>query len=130
MHSTTDIVTNHEKLPETVQFYNISKCGVYILDQTARRYSTRAAARRWPVHVFFNILDLAAINAWIIYRDVTGEKTSRHAFLRQFDEELREVYKEKRESMVPKHNEEQSQDKKSKQKASVSSRYVQTQQNN
>ena len=43
---------------------------------------------------------------------VTGEQISRHAFHRQLVEELREVYKEKRESMVPKHNEEeQSQDK-------------------
>jgi len=40
---------------------------------------------------------------------------SRHAFLRQLALELREVYKEKRESMVPKHNEEeQSQDKSKK----------------
>ena len=37
---------------------------------------------------------------------------SRQAFLRQLAEELREVYKEKGESMVPKYNEEeQSQDK-------------------
>jgi len=43
---------------------------------------------------------------------VTREEMSRHAFLRQLAEELREVHKEKRESMVPKHNEEeQSQDK-------------------
>jgi hypothetical protein len=57
-------------------------------------------------------LDLAAINAWIIYRGVTGEGMSRHTFLRQLAEELREVNKEKRESIVPKHNEEeQSQDK-------------------
>jgi len=57
-------------------------------------------------------LDLAAINAWVIYRGVTGEEMSRHAFLSQLAEELWEVYKEKRESMVPKHNkEEQSQDK-------------------
>ena len=34
-------------------------------------------------------------------------KTSSHAFLRQLAEELREVYKQKRESMVPKHNEEE-----------------------
>jgi hypothetical protein len=58
------------------------------------------------------MLNLAAINAWIIYRGVTGEKTSRHAFLRQLAEKLREVYKQKRESVVSKHNqEEQSQDK-------------------
>jgi len=111
LHSTTDIETNHKNLSETVQFYNITKCGVDILDQMARRYSTRAAARWWPVHVIYNILDLAAINAWI-YRGVTGEEMSRHAFLSQLVEELREVYKEKHESMVPKHNEEQqSQDK-------------------
>ena len=72
--SATDIGTNRKKIPETVQFYTKTKCGVDILDQTARRYSTRAAARRWPVHVFYNILDLAAINAWIIYRGVTGKK--------------------------------------------------------
>jgi len=126
LHSTIDIGTNRKKLPETVQFYNKTKCAVDILDQMARRYSTRAAARRWPVHVFYSILHIAAINAWIIYRGVTGEKTSRHTFLRQLAEELREVYKEKHESMVPNHNEEeQSQEKEiSKQKASVSSRYV------
>jgi hypothetical protein len=105
-NSTIDIETNHKKLPETVQFYNKTKREVDIVDQMACRYSTRAAARWWPVHVFCNILDLAAINAWIIYRYVTGEKTSRHAFLRQPAEELRKVYKEKRKSMVPKHNEE------------------------
>jgi len=80
LHSTIDIETNRKKLPETVQFYNKTKCAVDILDQIAHRYSTRAAARRWPVHVFYNILDLAAINAWIIYRGVTGEEMSRHAF--------------------------------------------------
>jgi hypothetical protein len=112
LHSTIDIEANRKKLPETVQFYNKTKGGVDILDQMARRYSIRAAARRWFVHVFYNILDLASINAWIIYRDVTGEELIRHAFLHQLTEELRKVYKEKRESMVPKHNEEeQSQDK-------------------
>jgi hypothetical protein len=112
LHSTIDIETNHKKLPETVQFYNKTKCGVDILDQMARRYSTRGAACRWPVHVSYKILDLAAINAWIIYRGVTGEEMSRHACLHQLAEELREVHIEKRESVVPKHNEEeQSQDK-------------------
>ena len=72
LHSTIDIETNRKKLPKTVQFYNQTKRGVDFLDQMARRYSTRAAARRWPVHVFYNILDLATINAWIIYRGVTG----------------------------------------------------------
>jgi hypothetical protein len=95
LHSAMDTGTNRKKLPETVQFYNKTKYGVDIHDQMARRYSTGAAACRWPDHVFYNILDLAAINTWIIYRGVTGDKTSRHAFLRQLAEELREVYKER-----------------------------------
>jgi endonuclease IV len=70
------------------------------------------------------MLDLAAINAWIIYRGVTGKKTSRHAFLSQLAKELRDVHKQKRESMVPKHNQEVAGQTKSKQKASVLSRYV------
>jgi len=73
----------------------------------ARRYSTKTASLRWSVDVFYRILHLAEIDAWIIYRGVTREEKSRHAFLRRFFEELREVYKEKRESMVPKHNEEE-----------------------
>jgi hypothetical protein len=81
LHSTTDIGTNRKKLPETVQFYNKTKCGVDILDQMARRYSTRAAAPPWPVNVFYNILDLAAINAWIIYRGVTGGEKNEQACL-------------------------------------------------
>jgi hypothetical protein len=52
-------------------------------------------------------LDLAVINAWIIYRGVTRVKTSRHAFLCQLAEELREVHKQKHEPMAPKHNEEE-----------------------
>jgi len=92
LHSTIDIETNRKTLPETVQFYKKkTNCGVDILDQMIRRYSTREAARRWPVHVFYIILDLAAINAWIIYSGVTVEEMSRHAFLRQLPEKLREV---------------------------------------
>jgi hypothetical protein len=61
-------------------------------------------------------LSMFSIIYWILRRSLhvsfTGEKTSRHAFLRQLAEELREVYKKKRKSMVPKHNEEeQSQNK-------------------
>jgi hypothetical protein len=78
----------------------------------ACRYSTRAAVRQWPVHVFYNILDIATTNVLITYRGVTGKNTSRRAFLRQLTEELRGVYKEERESMVPKNNEqEESQEK-------------------
>ena len=54
----------------------------------ACNYSTRYPSRHWPVHVFQNILDLASINAWILYSEVTGEKLSRHDFNLGLAEEL------------------------------------------
>ena len=49
--------------PETVLFYNQTKVGVNVLDQMSRLYSVKAASRRWPVHIFYNIIDMALINS-------------------------------------------------------------------
>ena len=40
------------------------------------------------MHVFHNILDLAAINTWILYKEMTGEKISRKDFLFELVNEL------------------------------------------
>ncbi|GFV84494.1 hypothetical protein TNCV_2481081, partial [Trichonephila clavipes] len=42
-----------------------------IANQMARKYSVKAGSRRWPVYVFYNILDLAENNSWILYQEVT-----------------------------------------------------------
>ena len=42
--------------PETIEFYNKTKCGVDVVDQTARRYLVKAGTRQWSVAVFYNIL--------------------------------------------------------------------------
>jgi len=42
MHSSLSISDEGKKLPETVQFYNKTKSGVDIVDQMARKYSTRS----------------------------------------------------------------------------------------
>lgn len=60
----------------------------------ARKYSVKSKSYRWPVQVFFNILDLAGINSWILYKEVTGQKISRQEFLLQLAEELAEDYHE------------------------------------
>ena len=49
---------NPKKKPETVVFYNKIKSGVDITDQMARKYSVKAGSRRWPIHVFYNVIDL------------------------------------------------------------------------
>ena len=68
MHATVDTGDVRKSQPEAVKFYNSTKFGVDVLDQMARKYTVNAASRRWPVQFFYNILDLAAINAHILYR--------------------------------------------------------------
>lgn len=77
-----------------MSFYNSTKYGVDVVDQMCRKYSVKSASRRWPVHSFFNILDLAGIKAWILYKELTKEKISRRDFLFKLGEELAKEYVE------------------------------------
>lgn len=81
--------TNEKKKPHVIMFYNRNKVGVDAIDQMARLYSTHSATRRWPLAVWTNILDLAAINAWTVYKKVTGRTISRKRFILQLCEDLR-----------------------------------------
>lgn len=38
-------------------------------DQMARRYSMKSKGRRWPMHVYYNILDIARVNARLLYKE-------------------------------------------------------------
>lgn len=92
-HKYVKIEETGKFIPETIAFYNHTKFGVDMTDQMARKYSTKSKSNRWPVQVFFNILDLAAINAWVLYKQTTGEKISRQEFLFQLAEELATEYR-------------------------------------
>ena len=60
-----------------ILFYNANKVGVDCFDRMARLYTTRSASRRWPVAVWGNILDIAAINSYVLYKKVTNERITR-----------------------------------------------------
>ncbi|KAJ4929972.1 hypothetical protein JOQ06_018988 [Pogonophryne albipinna] len=88
-HQHVAISTEKKKKPETVEYYNHSKVGVDVLDQMARQYSVKGGMRRWPVAVFYNVLDLAAINAWVLYRScMSQENIPRRDFMLQLAHEL------------------------------------------
>jgi hypothetical protein len=77
--------------PDSVLYYNTNKCGVDLLDSMCRAMTTKAGCRRWPLAVFYNILDLAAVNAWIIYRKATGKQMSRREYLLALSQELTKI---------------------------------------
>ena len=97
MHQSVKIEKNDACIPETIRLYNSTKFGVDVTDQMARKYSVKSKSRRWPLQVFFNILDLAGINAWILYKETTGSLISRQNFLFQLGEELISEYQKEQQ---------------------------------
>lgn len=53
--------------PEIIHYYNETKGGVDTLDQIIRYHSCKRATRRWPMAVFYNMVDSAAYNAYLLY---------------------------------------------------------------
>ena len=88
LHNSCDVLENAKRVPETIDFYNQTKYGVDIFDSMTRKYTTKAGARRWPVHVFYNLLDISALNAYILHNARFGHKLQRRNFLLLLGEQL------------------------------------------
>ncbi|KAJ8271033.1 hypothetical protein GJAV_G00122010 [Gymnothorax javanicus] len=86
-HSLTNMPLSKDT--SLVTYCNQTKGGVNGLDRMARQYSVKGGTRRWPVAAFYNVLDLAAINAWVLYRQCMNENISRREFMLQLAQELR-----------------------------------------
>ncbi|XP_066517805.1 uncharacterized protein [Hoplias malabaricus] len=95
MHQQVQIVNGHKRKPNTVTDYNHMKSGVD-MDQMVRAYSVRAGTCRWPVAVFYNMLDLAVMNSHILYKTCTGSTESRRDFVHGLADELRQFFLEKK----------------------------------
>ena len=92
MHNAPSTDNTEQKKPLVIHFYNKNKVGVDVFDQMARQYTTHSASRRWPLAVWTNVLDIAALNAWIIFRKTTGNKVSRRDFILDLIEGLKQNY--------------------------------------
>ena len=100
MHNTPCTDDTEKKKPFVINFYNQNKVGVDVFDQMARQYTTHAASRRWPLAVWTNLLNIAALNSWIIFRKTTGSAISRHDYILKLVEGLRENYIAQKEPAI------------------------------
>ncbi|GBP82577.1 hypothetical protein EVAR_87824_1 [Eumeta japonica] len=57
---------DHQK-PEIITYYNRTKNGVDLVDKMCSLYDVSRNSRRWPVTVFYALLNLRALNALCIY---------------------------------------------------------------
>ncbi|XP_045456529.1 piggyBac transposable element-derived protein 4-like [Melitaea cinxia] len=60
------------KKPEIIMDYNRTKGGVDEIDKKCSNYSSSRRTRRWPLAIFFRILDLSGVNAYALYKTCTA----------------------------------------------------------
>ena len=80
--------------PEIFKFYNKAEASVDVLDQKVRHYSICRNTYCWPLVVFYNILDISAYNAYVLYQmqppgaGKDGSSRARFKFLCALGQEL------------------------------------------
>lgn len=81
-----------KKKPIINLHYNTTKGAVDTGDKMTREYSCVRATKRWPLRIFFEIIDMAALNAFIIFSqkfpDWCRDKGRRRKFLQTLCQEL------------------------------------------
>lgn len=66
MHDSGEVCQETKK-PEMILDYIAIKGAVDTVDQMCGSYSVKRITRRWPLVIFFSIIDMAGINAFILY---------------------------------------------------------------
>lgn len=74
--------------PELVTFYNVTKGGVDVVDLLKSYYNVSRISCRWPLTVFFSLMNIGAINSQIIYYANTGQKMARKDYIKTLSFEL------------------------------------------
>lgn len=83
--------------PEIIMFYKSTKKATQTFDQLCQEYTTCRMTRRWPVRVFYGMLDQAGINATVLYSCNPGNTlSSRRECLRKLAIDLTKPLLEQR----------------------------------
>ncbi len=67
LHEFPEVFDDEKRMPVMIHDYNQTKIGVDVIDQCINNYTVRRISRRWPMLVFFNTIDIAAINTMTIW---------------------------------------------------------------
>lgn len=94
MHYDTHCDSQNKNKSEVNLHYNRTKGAVDTLDQLAHSFTCRRKSNRWPFTFFSNLIDVCAIAAYIIWKNLhpswkaTQAKKARKLFLREVAEGL------------------------------------------
>ncbi|KAJ8402986.1 hypothetical protein AAFF_G00359020 [Aldrovandia affinis] len=94
MHHDKMVDENSEKKnPEAIKFYNKTKGSVDTMDQMIRAYTCKRQTQRWPMVLWYDLLDIATLNAYTLFTARhpdfhTGVASARRLFLKELSKEL------------------------------------------
>ena len=97
MHDTPDVTDGEKKKPDVVLFYNKTKGGVDTMDKLALTYTTKRGTKRWPMVLFYNMLDMSGVAAGVVFKtkkpaDVLSGADKRADFLRDIAKSLMKAH--------------------------------------
>lgn len=67
-HDNIDPDSGEKCKPVIVTTYNETKVGVDVVDQLCASYDCSRNSRRWPMVIFYTMLNVAGINSQVIYK--------------------------------------------------------------
>jgi hypothetical protein len=93
MHHTKTTSAEDDGKPEIIIHYNETKSGVDNLDHLVGIYPCKRGTRRWPLCLFMNMLDVAAVAAYVVWMAQMQEwnhnySNKRHQFLTELSNKL------------------------------------------
>jgi hypothetical protein len=82
-HQYPEVFDDEKNLPVMINDYNRTKIGVDLVGQCINNYTVRRITRRWPMMVFFNIIDIAGVNAMAIWLCQNPDWSNKHTHVRR-----------------------------------------------
>lgn len=83
-----DPESGDQKKPEIITFYNSTKGGVDTADHMCATYSVSRNVKRWPMVIFFTMLNVGGINSQVLYLGNQLEAQRRRGFLKTLSHQL------------------------------------------
>lgn len=69
--------------PEMIILYNMTKGRVDLVDQMSESYNAGKTTNRWPLALFYSLLNVAGINSYVIYNSNKNSNIKQRLFLKQ-----------------------------------------------
>lgn len=83
-----DMESGGKAKPSIITFYNQTKGGVDTADKMCASFNVARNIKRWPMVVFFAMLNMSSINSQIIYIGNGCKEMRRRLFIKQLSHEL------------------------------------------